>query len=645
LAQGGNGSAGSGGGGAGLGGAIFNQGNLTVFDCTLADNQAVGGNGGSSAGGNATTGGHGGGPNGGAGGLGGGQSGNGGYGGGFGGGGGAGGNGNNGNNEGPGGPAGGPGGAGGFGGGGGGWCWSQGAAGGFGGGRGNNATWNFVAGGGGGGGMGGALFNYDGTVSLANCTIAGNTAQGGLGGTCSGEPTAGQNGSGFGGGLFNLNGTASITNCTFARNTVEGSQADGSDLLSLGAPRLGPRAAATLAMTNTIAAYATPGANDVLAETLKGGTSTTSGTNNLIMTQFGFSGGIISTADPLVSPLSNYGGPTPTCALLAGSPAIGSGTPVGLHTDQRGFPAPNPPEVGAYQGILTMKPTFITVTTLADTLRAGNGQVSLRDAVLASETHTSVDGSVAGTGNDIIQFAAGLSGTIDLSQVGDNSFGPSAFLINDNLTVEGPTTGAGITIQRDPNAPAFRLFNVAVGATLTLENLTLTGGLAQGANGTSGSGGGGGGAGLGGAILNQGNVTLLDSTLTGNEAVGGNGGKSGGGYATTGGTGGGPVPSADAPAGNNAGYGGGGGLGGLQFGNGGGCGGFGGGGGGGGTGNNGNAQGPGNGGAGGPGGAGGFGGGGGGGGWCWGHLQRRRLPDSHQQHDREQYGPGRNGGR
>ena len=48
-----------------------------------------------------------------------------------------------------------------------------------------------------------------------------------------------------------------------------------------------------------------------------------------------------------------------------------------------------------------------------------------------------------------------------------------------------------------PKAAAFRLFNVAVGASLTLEDLTLTGGLAQGANGTSGSGGGGGGGGLG----------------------------------------------------------------------------------------------------------------------------------------------------
>ena len=68
---------------------------------------------------------------------------------------------------------------------------------------------------------------------------------------------------------------------------------------------------------------------------------------------------------------------------------------------------------------------------------------SLRDAIVASETRTSVDGSVVGTGNDIIRFAAGLSGAIDFSLVGDNSFGPSALLINDNLTIQAPTRARG----------------------------------------------------------------------------------------------------------------------------------------------------------------------------------------------------------
>ncbi len=47
------------------------------------------------------------------------------------------------------------------------------------------------------------------------------------------------------------------------------------------------------------------------------------------------------------------------------------------------------------------RPTVITVTTLSDQSNAGKGLVSLRDAILASETRTSVDGSVAGTGHDV----------------------------------------------------------------------------------------------------------------------------------------------------------------------------------------------------------------------------------------------------
>ena len=199
-------------------------------------------------------------------------------------------------------------------------------------------------------------------------------------------------------------------------------------------------------------------ANDVVGETLGSGTSTTSGSNNLLMAQSGVAGGILSTADPLLTPLDNYGGPTPTCGLLSGSPAIGSGATVALATDQRGFPVATPPDMGACQDTVKVTHKFITVTTLADQLRAGNGLVSLRDAIQASETQTSVDGSVVGTGYDVIQFAPGLTGIIDLSLVcdDDNSFGPSAFLINDNLTIQGPPCG-----DHDPACPRRRRRSVS----------------------------------------------------------------------------------------------------------------------------------------------------------------------------------------
>jgi hypothetical protein len=63
-------------------------------------------------------------------------------------------------------------------------------------------------------------------------------------------------------------------------------------------------------------------------------------------------------ADPLLGPLQNNAGPTFTHALLAGSPAIGTGDPTGckdpvgavLHSDQRGaFRPTSGCDVGAYQ--------------------------------------------------------------------------------------------------------------------------------------------------------------------------------------------------------------------------------------------------------------------------------------------------------
>ena len=59
-------------------------------------------------------------------------------------------------------------------------------------------------------------------------------------------------------------------------------------------------------------------------------------------------------ADPLLGPLGSNGGPTRTQALLAGSPAINTGSnPLGLATDQRGPGFPRvlggAPDIGAYE--------------------------------------------------------------------------------------------------------------------------------------------------------------------------------------------------------------------------------------------------------------------------------------------------------
>jgi CSLREA domain-containing protein len=101
-----------------------------------------------------------------------------------------------------------------------------------------------------------------------------------------------------------------------------------------------------------------------------------------------------------------------------------------------------------------LAPAVITVTTLADE-SASDGQVSLREAIQAAETHTSVDGSAAGTGNDTIVFAPAIAGgVVRLTQADATLFGPSALVITSQITI----AGTGETITRASGV--FRLFLV-----------------------------------------------------------------------------------------------------------------------------------------------------------------------------------------
>jgi hypothetical protein len=346
LAKGGNGANG-GGGGAGMGGAVFSQGMLSLTGCTLVGNQAVGGDGGDGGAGggggmggdaNGSTGGP---PNGGS------NGGNGSFGGGgggspftvagaggFGGGGGACHSGGS-NNM---------GGAGGFGGGGGGASGTNSSvgAGGFGGGNGGGSP--FAVGGGGGGGLGGAVFNDAGTVSLLNCTLTANAAHGGNGDSGFG---ASAGGSGLGGALFALNGSLSVTFCTLAGNLVTAGSGSGGSPQAQGGALESQQQFAPTSLFDSIFANSSGGPDVVI----NGGL--VSGDHNLIRSGTGVPASlIVSTADPLLGTLQNNGGPTPTLALLAGSPAIDAAGTTGVPAiDQRGFLRPAGPaaDLGAFE--------------------------------------------------------------------------------------------------------------------------------------------------------------------------------------------------------------------------------------------------------------------------------------------------------
>ncbi len=609
LAQGGGSD--YGGGALGAGGAVFNQGTLTMTRCTLNANTARGGgiflaelpfgNDGGGGGVGEDTSGPGGGPNGGV------ESGNAGNGG-FGGGGGQGNGGAAGNGGfGGGGGAdftapsgffsynGGGGGNGGFGGGGGG----EGTLGGFGGGDGHaNAGTS-----GSGGGMGGAIFNDAGSVTLLNTTLSGNQAVGGGNdgfGSAQGSSTGG-NGSGFGGAIFNYSGSLTLNFVTMSGNSVNvgvggtGGSADGGSIYSLGDGQCGlggnicSSVSATLTLYNSISANSTCSDSEVLIGLINGGSSTavtsTGSADNLITSQSGFDNGVLSSADPhLVSTLGVNQGFGLSLYPLPTSPVIDAVACGAVTVDERGYARPQGTrcDIGAVE--VAVAPTVLTVT--------GNGEPAAINSAACSgnQCPTLRDAINFALPGDSIRFASALDGaTIMLSLFSNDpgcatadsfdclfglgllgpEFGPSAFFISGGttLTIDGVTgLSRGITITRDVAQPAFRLFDVDSSSGLNLQGLTLSNGLAQG----GGSSSGGAALGAGGAVFNQGTLTMSRCTLSANIANGGSisatsdaaGGGGVGANADGSGAGAGPNGGADLDAnGNDGGFGGGGGQG------------------------------------------------------------------------------------
>lgn len=168
--------------------------------------------------------------------------------------------------------------------------------------------------------------------------------------------------------------------------------------------------------------------------------------------------------------------------------------------------------------------------------------ILLVSLLLGSQVGFSQNAPISVANGDVSGFVTGIqtlnssgggtivlapSGLYTLTQPADWWYGPNGLpAIRSSIVIEGN----GSTIQRSGTAPRFRFFYVSGGfstlsaGSLTLHDLTLTGGLAEGGNGGSGVWGGGGSAGMGGAIFNQGTTKLVGVTLTSNIARGGRGG-------------------------------------------------------------------------------------------------------------------------
>ncbi len=262
-------------------------------------------------------------------------------------------------------------GGGGFGGGGG----ESGGLAGFGGGDGGN---NGSADGGGGAGLGGAIFNHRGTLTLTNCTLTVNTAQGGTGGS---DDTGGSGGSAFGGGLFNLNGTLKLNFCTVANNTVtrglkganQGSDgsADGGAVYNLAFGNTiedGTASTATVKLSNTILATTSGGTNDLVNDKRDRTTtpaiganvntaSVTFSGNNLAMNSTAlngtsFTGSPTVTSDPQLGGLTTFACKPAVLPITQSSSAFDAGScDPSIPTDERGVSRPQcgACDIGAFE--------------------------------------------------------------------------------------------------------------------------------------------------------------------------------------------------------------------------------------------------------------------------------------------------------
>jgi hypothetical protein len=394
------------------------------------------------------------------------------------------------------------------------------------------------------GGFGGGIFNNS-DLTISNCTITGNT--GAMGGgiyndgegnlTISDSTLSDNTGTSMGGAIDNY-GSIQLTDCTLSGNLAKYTRVGDSDYEDGGAIFTNN----DVALTNCTltgnkgeeggAIYSNGGILAIADSTITGNTATQTGggggininsncniyssilsqnTGGNIAGSYGYTGSHnLIGGSPMLTSLGNYGGPTATMALLPGSPALGAGLAnAGIPTDQRGFPRPSDPDIGAFQ---TQSDPLVVNTVLDDP--TSPGQLSLRDAV---------DLANALGGDQTITFAPSLTSngaaTIDLN----SSLG--SLILNDTpgtLTIDGP--GVGLLSISGQNA----IQDIQAYGSSEIENLTLTGGFSHTSGGIDVEDGAtliindatvrGNAGSYGGGINNSGTLTITNSTISGNTA-------------------------------------------------------------------------------------------------------------------------------
>jgi predicted outer membrane repeat protein len=287
-------------------------------------------------------------------------------------------------------------------------------------------------------GDGGAIFKEAGTATLTHCTLSGNQAA-----------TVG----GDGGAISQIDGTLALTHCT-----LSGNQAEEGGAISI--------YDGTLTLAHSIIAGNTaidPGSDidnqqgDII------------GVGKNIVQSIGLGlgstlSGNFPNAAPLLAPLDYYGGPTPTMALLPGSPARDAATGSSNTADQRGQPMVGTPDLGAYEAGVPRNyaawkyETLPAATTLAERAPGFDFDGDGRLNVLEYATFT--DGTVPGgsTGTTLVRQPDGSEARFTFTV---NSFATDLLY---ELQRSLPGVGPWVTIG-DVNLRTGLTHNYGVGVT------------------------------------------------------------------------------------------------------------------------------------------------------------------------------------
>jgi hypothetical protein len=253
------------------------------------------------------------------------------------------------------------------------------------GGAGGTTTVGF--GGNGGNGRGGAIENI-GTLFMTNCFLVSNSAVGGAGGLATEGGSDGGGGQGYGGGIYSV-APITIVRCTLANNSAVGGVSTSSAGSGSGGG-LNSEGAATILNSTIVTNQAAGSPFDFGGGIYDNGTSLLVRSCTIVGNQADYGGGLSTSAvdlgnsilagnsatsgpdcagsvnstdynliqntnattfsgitlhniigqDPLLGPLQDNGGLSPSMALLLNSPAIDKGKSFGLFVDQRNAQRP-----------------------------------------------------------------------------------------------------------------------------------------------------------------------------------------------------------------------------------------------------------------------------------------------------------------